>query len=120
MLDTNNATRNSMASLMPQLLEVLNALATAGDEESLIEGLVVMIELAEHSPRLFRHVIVDVLPFMIEIVKKKELEDRTRQSALELLLTLAECAPGMVRKVPDYTTTIVPVALEMMTELEED
>ncbi|KAF9578472.1 hypothetical protein BGW38_005703, partial [Lunasporangiospora selenospora] len=120
MLDTNNATRNSMASLMPQLLEVLNALVAAGDEASLIEGLVVLIELAEHSPRLFRHVIVDVLPFMIEIVKKKDLEDRTRQSALELLLTLAECAPAMVRKVPDYTTTIVPVALEMMTELEDD
>ncbi|KAF9394692.1 hypothetical protein CPC16_010607 [Podila verticillata] len=120
MLDTDNATRNSMASLMPQLLEVLNALVAAGDEESLVDGLVVLIELAEHSPRLFRHVIVDVLPFMIEIVKKKDLEDRTRQSALELLLTLAECAPGMVRKVPDYTTTIVPVALEMMTELEED
>ncbi|KAF9969006.1 hypothetical protein BGZ65_012375, partial [Modicella reniformis] len=57
---------------------------------------------------------------MIELVKKKELEDRTRQSALELLLTLAECAPGMVRKVQDYTTTIVPVALEMMTELDDD
>ncbi|KAF9978604.1 hypothetical protein BGZ73_001520 [Actinomortierella ambigua] len=120
MLDTNNATRNSMSSLMPQLLEVLSALLQSGDEESLIEGLVVLIELAEHSSRLFRHVIADVLPFMIEIVKNQKLEDRTRQSALELLLTLAECAPGMVRKVPDYTTTIVPVALEMMADLDED
>ncbi|KAG0331637.1 hypothetical protein BG000_010719 [Podila horticola] len=120
MLDSGIAVRNAMGTLLPQLLEVISGFVATGEEDHLVEGLMALIELAEHSPRLFRNLVPSVLAFMIEIVKKKEFDDRTRQSALELLLTLAECAPGLVRKVPDYASAIVPVAMEMMTELEDD
>lgn len=121
MMDSNHETRNALMPLMAPMIDTLNALLAAKDESGLTEGLTVMIELAEHSPRLFRHVLVAVLPFLINIVKNsKELEDRTRQSALELLLTLAECAPSLIKKVPDFASNLVPLALEMMTELEDD
>ncbi|KAF9365094.1 hypothetical protein BGX34_011434 [Mortierella sp. NVP85] len=121
MLDSDRSTQSALASLMPSMLDTLNALLAAKEESGLVEGLVVMIELAENSPRLYRHVLIAVLPFLLNIVKNaKELEDRTRQSALELLLTLAECASSLIKKVPDFATNLVPVALEMMTELEDD
>ncbi|KAG0205651.1 hypothetical protein BGX28_002767 [Mortierella sp. GBA30] len=118
-LDADHPIRNALASLIPLMLDCLNALLSTKNEHALVDGLVTMIELAERSPRLFRHVTVTILPFMLGIVKNKDLEDATRQSALELLLTLAECAPNLIRKVPDFTSAIVPVLMEMMTELED-
>ncbi|KAI1316705.1 hypothetical protein EDD11_009594 [Mortierella claussenii] len=121
MLDTNHTTRNALMPLMPAMLDTLNSLMSAGNESELVDALVVMIELAEHSPKLFRHVLISVLPFMLLIIKNKSFEDRTRQSALELLLTLAECSPNLIRKTtPDFALTLVPVALEMMTELDDE
>ncbi|KAF9289191.1 hypothetical protein BGZ68_009889 [Mortierella alpina] len=120
LLDADHSTRNTLAPLMPPMLDCLNALLSARNEPGLVDGLVAMIELAEHSPRLFRHVTVTLVPFMLGIVKNKDLEDPTRQSALEFLLTLAECAPSLVRKIPDFARAVVPVAMEMMTEMEDD
>lgn len=57
---------------------------------------------------------------MVRVMKDSNLEDRTRQTALELLLTLVESAPGMIRKQPDFCNQIIPVALEMMTDLEDE
>ncbi|KAF8926778.1 hypothetical protein BGZ58_010915 [Dissophora ornata] len=120
MMDRNHDTRNAMMPLMPSMLESLSALLVAKDEAGLVEGIIAMIELADHSPRVYRHVLVSVLPLMLGIVKNRKLEDKTRQSALELLLTLAERAPNLIRKVPDFASNLVPLALEMMTEVEDD
>ncbi|KAF9194751.1 hypothetical protein BGZ49_003131 [Haplosporangium sp. Z 27] len=131
MLETNHSTRNALMPLLPSMLDTLNILLTTAvsassrndseAETTLAEGLITLIELAEHSPRLYRHVLITLVPFMLSIIKNKHLEDQTRQSALELLLTLAECSPNMIRKsAPDFTSALVPVALELMTELGED
>ncbi|KAG0325589.1 hypothetical protein BGZ99_000415 [Dissophora globulifera] len=120
MLERDHDTRNAMMPLMPAMFDSLNALYVANDEAGLVEGLITMTELAEHSPRVFRQVVITVLPFALGIIRNKKLEDKTRQSALELLLTLAECAPNLIRKVPDFASSLVPLALEMMTEVEDD
>jgi hypothetical protein len=44
----------------------------------------------------------------------------TRQSALELLLTLCEASPSMMKKVPNFAVTLVPLCLMTMAELEDD
>lgn len=47
--------------------------------------------------------------------------DSWRQLALEVLVTLAETAPAMVRKVGGkYIASLVPLVLKMMTDIEED
>ncbi|ORZ27705.1 importin subunit beta-3, partial [Lobosporangium transversale] len=121
MLDTDHNTRNALMPLMPFVLDTLNSLMTVKDEAGLVEGLGVVIELAENSPRLFRHVLMTMVPFMLLIIKNKSFGDQPRQSALELLLTIAECAPNLIRKsAPDFTVTLVPVILEMMKELDDD
>ncbi|KAG0362852.1 importin subunit beta-3 [Gamsiella multidivaricata] len=120
MLDADHDSRYTLFPLMPSMLDTLRALLASKDETGLVEGLVAMIELAEHSPRLFKQVLLLIHPFMLSIIKDKTLEDRTRQSALELLLTLAECTSNLIRKVPDFATTLVPIALEMMTELDDE
>lgn len=57
---------------------------------------------------------------MVNIPKDKAFEDRTRQTSLELLLTLAESAPGMAKKLPNFASEIIPVALEMTTDIEDE
>lgn len=57
---------------------------------------------------------------MVTIAKDKAFEDRTRQTALELLLTLCEASAGMCRKIPNFANEIIPVAMEMITDIEDD
>ncbi|RUS25813.1 importin subunit beta-3, partial [Jimgerdemannia flammicorona] len=106
--------------LMPQMLNVLAPFLAERDQDSLFDGLTVLIELAENLPRSFRPVFGNVLTFMVTIIKETDLEDRTRQTSLELLLTLAESAPAMVRKQPEFCSQVIPLALEMMTDLEDE
>ncbi|ORY01320.1 ARM repeat-containing protein [Basidiobolus meristosporus CBS 931.73] len=120
MLETDAQSKNALGSLMPQMLSVLEPLYTQKDESNLTDALSVLIELGESHTKPFRPVMPQLLNFMVQIMKDSSLEDSTRQTALELLLTLAETAPGMCRKTPNFCSMIIPVALEMMTELEDD
>ena len=49
-----------------------------------------------------------------------ELEDSTRHLALEFLLTVAEQTPTVARKLPGFCASVVPVALQMMLDVEGD
>jgi importin-5 len=98
----------------------LTPLAATPDEDALTDSIMTLIDLAENCPRLFRSALPSVVTFMINIAKEKKFEDALRQTALELLMTLTEAAPGMVRKIADFTSQIIPVALEMMTDMEDD
>lgn len=79
-----------------------------------------MIELGDSAPKLFRPVLPNVLTVMVSISKDKSFEDRTRQTALELLLTLSEAAPPMIRKLPNFAQEVIPVAMEMITDIDDD
>jgi hypothetical protein len=79
-----------------------------------------LIELGDACPKLYRPVFANVLTVMVSIAKDKSFDDRTRQTALELLLTLSEAAPPMARKTPNFASEIIPVAMEMITDIEDD
>ncbi|KAG9306967.1 hypothetical protein G9A89_000881 [Geosiphon pyriformis] len=119
MLEADKQSCISFAELMPQMLEVLSPLVAQRDEDGLVDGIMVFIELGENLPRVFKPVLINVLPFAVNLMKDKSLEDGTRQTALELLLTLSEASPSMMRKTPDFCAQVIPIALEMMTELED-
>ncbi|CAG8626806.1 8999_t:CDS:10, partial [Acaulospora morrowiae] len=119
MLETDQQSRNSFTELMPQMLAVLSPLVSQRDEDGLVDGIMVFIELGENLPRVFRPVLPILMPFAISIIKDESFEDGTRQTALELLLTLSETSPSMMRKVPDFCSQIIPISLKMMTELDD-
>ncbi|KAG2182508.1 hypothetical protein INT43_007439 [Umbelopsis isabellina] len=119
-LQADPPSQKALGSLMPHMLEVLTPLAATPDEDALTDSIMTLIDLAENCPRLFRSSLPNVVTFMINIAKEKKFEDALRQTALELLMTLTEAAPGMVRKLNDFTTQVIPVALEMMTDMEDD
>ncbi|CAG8467268.1 7180_t:CDS:10 [Paraglomus occultum] len=117
-LEADQPSRNSFAELMPQMLDVLSPLLQERDEDGLVDGLMVFIELAENLPRVFKPALPVVVQFSLNVMKDKTLEDGTRQTALELLLTLSESSPSMMRKAADFCSQVIPICLEMMTELD--
>ncbi|KAI9481685.1 MAG: armadillo-type protein [Benjaminiella poitrasii] len=112
--------QKSLGTLMPHMLDPLSPVIAARDDATLVDGLVVLIELADTCPKLFRPVLPNVLSVMVSVGKDKSFDDRSRQTALELLLTLAEAAPAMARKVPNFASEIIPVAMEMSTDIDDD
>ncbi|KAI8343761.1 hypothetical protein BC941DRAFT_100252 [Chlamydoabsidia padenii] len=119
-IQADEAGQKVLGTLMPQMLDPLSPIIAARDDQTLVDGLVVLIDLADSVPRLFRSVLPNVLNVMVSIAKDKSFEDRTRQTALELLLTLCESAPAMCRKVPNFANEIIPVAMEMITDIEDE
>ncbi|KAI9339498.1 armadillo-type protein [Pilaira anomala] len=119
-IQADESTQKNMAGLMPHMLEPLTPVIQARDDQTLVDGLVVLIELADSSPKLFRPLLSEVLTVMVSIAKDKSFDDRTRQTALELLLTISEAAPPMIRKLPNFAQEVIPVAMEMITDIDDD
>ena len=78
------------------------------------------IELAESFPKLFRPVLDKIVHFMIMQMQNTELENGTRHTCLELLLTLLENAPGLLRKHPTFSSQVIPIMLSWMSEIDDD
>lgn len=119
--------REMMAALVPHLLNViqLNQILPAvmqqpDKEEMAVESIGYFIELAEAFPKLFKSVIGNLVQFMTEQMKNKELEDGTRHTCLEILLTLTENSPALMRKCTNFGPTVIPIILEWMSELDDE
>lgn len=51
---------------------------------------------------------------------EKALDEDVRQSAMELLVSIAETAPAMTKSHPNFVNQLVPALLSIMAEVEED
>lgn len=80
-----------------------------------------LIDLAEATPKFLRGQLDNVLQLCMNVVSNEEMSDSWRQLALEVMVSLSENAPAMVRKAGGkYIIALVPLVLKMMTDLEED
>lgn len=111
---------STMQPLLPNLLNVLPPLNTLEESEELTNALTPLIELASFAPKIFRPMFSTIVEFSISVMKNKEMDSSTRESALELMTTFADETPGMCKKEPAYTSSMVVQLLAMMTEVGED
>jgi importin-5 len=107
-------------NLLPDILNILPPLKDSGDSEHLQTAFIALTELAEAAPRMFKALFNNLVKFSIGIIQDKELGDQTRQQALELMGTFADCAPVMCRKDPSYTQDMVTQCLSLMTDVGID
>jgi hypothetical protein len=105
-----------MSNLIDPMLNVLPPLLAAKESEQLREALMELIEVATEHPTMFRACFSHLVQFAIGVIKEKDLEDDTRQAALELLVTFSEGAPNMCRKDPHYTMATVEQILVFMCD----
>ncbi|TMW60449.1 hypothetical protein Poli38472_000491 [Pythium oligandrum] len=106
--------------IIAPMLRILEALLKSGDEVTLREVLSSLVQLAEVHATFFRTALEEVARAMLFIVSTQSLDDETRELALEFLLSLCENAGGMVRKAPVIVQSLVPLAIQLQCEVEDD
>ncbi|PVU97624.1 hypothetical protein BB561_000436 [Smittium simulii] len=112
--------KNKLESVIPQMLSVLELLFKNQEETGLVECLSSLTELVEIYPKAFRPVLSSLVEFTLLICSNDQLENATKQISFEVLVTLAEAAPGICRKQSQFCEKLVPIALDMMSQIEDD
>lgn len=90
------------------------------NSEDLSDALESLIELGQVQAKIFRTALPELTKFCVSLMKNEDLDDGSRQLALELLVTLAEYAPAMCRKLVDFAGMLVPVCLEWMAQVPDE
>jgi hypothetical protein len=113
--------RTGLQDLIPLILNVIPPImADSAKELDAVDGLTHIIDLAAIYPKMFKQVLPHCVEYMVHQMKNTALEDGTRQTCLELLMTLTEGAPGLMRKHESFASSVIPVLLDWMSELEDD
>eukprot|EP01127_Copromyxa_protea_P013419 TRINITY_DN361_c0_g2_i1.p1 TRINITY_DN361_c0_g2~~TRINITY_DN361_c0_g2_i1.p1 ORF type:complete len:890 (-),score=269.34 TRINITY_DN361_c0_g2_i1:66-2735(-) len=108
-----------MQNLLPAILDTLAACLNSQDEESACKSLENLINLTEQDPGFFQPAISVVVGAMLNVCNATQLQDSTRQLALEFLLSIAENKPKMCLSVDGFAKNIIYVILQWMMQLPE-
>lgn len=81
----------------------------------------VLIDLSENTPKYLRAQLLPIYEMCMKIFSDSGALDTWRQLALEVMVTLAETAPAMVRKqASKHLEQLVPLILQFMADLDEE
>ncbi|XP_056644461.1 importin-5 [Diorhabda sublineata] len=106
------------ADLLTPMLHVIAESIQQQDDDSLLK---VLIDLAENVPKYLRPQLLPIYEMCMKIFSDSRAMDSWRQLALEVMVTLAEMAPAMVRKnAAKYMEQLIPLILQFMADLEEE
>ncbi|GMM28018.1 Pse1 protein [Martiniozyma asiatica (nom. inval.)] len=111
------STWNTLAQLLPNLLNSLPRLLDSGNESALASVLQSLVELVELAPKIFKPMFETIISFCSNVAQNKELESNARLTALELLTSFCESSPTMCKIEPSYASSIVVTTLQLMTEV---
>ncbi|ESP04937.1 hypothetical protein LOTGIDRAFT_184912 [Lottia gigantea] len=115
--DKDQTILNNYKDLVPTMMEGIVDSVTAQDDDDLLKCL---IELAENTPKFLRPQMENIIPFCLKVLSDANLGDQWRQLSLEVIVTLSETAPAMVRKFAKFIPLLVPQILALMVDLEEE
>lgn len=90
------------------------------DDETLIK---LLIDMAETVPKFLRPQLESIFEVCIGVVGSSDYSvmDSWKHLALEVMVSLSENAPAMVRKKAEkYVIALIPLVLKMMTDLDDD
>jgi hypothetical protein len=112
--------------LVPPLFQVVAALLHAGLEVEVRDILLDLLDIAENEPRLFKRNCREHLALLLAVMGGHDpanpslmLDSETRQSAMELVVTLVESRPGLVRKDEQQMRAICESLMALLLEIED-
>ncbi|RUS71531.1 hypothetical protein EGW08_020701, partial [Elysia chlorotica] len=115
--DKEQTLLNHFKDLLPFLIQSITESVMAQEDDSLLKCL---IELSENVPKFLRSQLEHVFDLCLKIVSDANLEDTWRQLALEVIVTMSETAPPMVRKFGKFIPLLVHQVLALMVDLEDE
>lgn len=107
-----------MADLLPAIMTVTVESVEKQDDEACVKSL---IDVAETMPKYLRPQLDQIFQLCLRMMTNEDLGESWRHLALEVMVTTAETAPAMVRKVVGSSIPqLVEACLKMMTDLEDE
>lgn len=106
------------SDLLAPMLQVIAESIQHENDDTLLK---VLIDLAENTPKYLRPQLLPIYEMCMKIFSDASALDSWRQLALEVMVTLAEMAPAMVRKnAGKYIEQLIPLILQFMADLEDE
>jgi hypothetical protein len=110
--------QKAFSDLLPHIIMITADSIKEEEDQTLIK---LLIEMSENVPKYLRPQVEAIFEMCINVFRSDEVEDSWRHLALEVMVSLSENAAAMVRKKAEkYIAALVPLILEMMTDLEDD
>ncbi|PRT53656.1 Importin subunit beta-3 [Wickerhamiella sorbophila] len=106
--------------MLPSLLRVMEPLRLQYKTEELTAVLESLIELVQLAPKMFIPVFKEVIEFSLAVAADKEMDQSTRLSAFEFVVSFADEAPNMCKAEPTYIEKLILQCLSMLVEVGED
>lgn len=111
------AERAPYAELVPHMLAVVSTALNASAEDEARDALETFVELSENCPRFLKPHASALVHALLAVASAAQLDEPTRHLAFECMLTLAEAAPAIVKKIDGFPAAVLPLALRMMLEV---
>ncbi|PRP88441.1 hypothetical protein PROFUN_03158 [Planoprotostelium fungivorum] len=112
--------RAQFQNLLPAMLGTLNDALNAKEEEEARMALEYLLEMVDNYPMFLKPYINDIINACVVIISAEHLEDDTHHMALELLISLCEKKPAMVKKIPRFLDTLAGIIVKMMCSLDDE
>lgn len=104
--------------LLPSVIQVIAESVEKNTDDSLLKCL---IDLAESAPKFLRPQTNAIIQMCLKVLSSTEMENSWKHLALETIVTLSETAAPMMRKeAGHYIPVLIPLVLNLMTDLEDD
>uniref|UniRef100_A0A0K8TSJ3 Putative karyopherin importin beta 3 n=1 Tax=Tabanus bromius TaxID=304241 RepID=A0A0K8TSJ3_TABBR len=114
----DNAVLRHFSDILPRMIMIVAESIEAQDDQTLLK---LLIDLTETSSKFLRPQIEVIFEMCLKVFASTEVEDSWRHLVLEVMVSLSENASAMVRKrASKYIAALVPLVLQMMTDLEDD
>ena len=104
--------------LAPSLLKVAEGALSRQDVAASRSALEDLISLAEQAPKFFHAHLDELIHFCFLVVDSNRTTEDISFLAVELLVTLAEHSPAMMRRQTVFVSNIVPLAMQLMLNVE--
>ncbi|KAF6207377.1 hypothetical protein GE061_018618 [Apolygus lucorum] len=104
--------------LLPPIMQVMAECVEKADDDTLLKCL---IDLAESAPKFLRPQLDTIIQLCLKVMSSDDMDNSWKHLALEMIVTLSETAPAMMRKeAGKYIPVLVPLVLTLMTDLDDD
>jgi len=116
--DKDSNVQKHFADLLSPIMQVTVQSVEKQDDEACLKTL---IDLSEAMPKYLRPQLTDIFQLCLKMVVNEDLGESWRHLSLEFIVTTAENAPAMVRKVVGGCIgDVVQACLQMMCDIEEE
>ncbi|XP_060845313.1 importin-5-like [Rhopalosiphum padi] len=110
--------QEQLTDLLPNMMRIINESLIAEEDDSLIK---LLVNLAGNAPIFLKSQLSDIVEMCLRYLGNKEASQSYRQMCLEVIVTLTETAPTMMRKKSSkYIIQLTGQVLELMANVEDD